>query len=243
MKIYYWKTKKNFGDLLSPLLIKKFTRLHCKWGSPEEAELTMVGSILEHLPKNYKGVIAGTGKLLSRSALHLPHAKILSLRGPLTAKALNIKKNIALGDPGLLADELVPPQDKKYLLGIVPHWSDSELEHNPIFTKYNPKIIRVDDDPLTVIKEVSKCYKIVSSSLHGIMLADAFGIPRRIELPPRDPWIGSMEDEVFKWKDYSASINMELKIGLTQEADRNVIAERQFEIFDVLEQISKIFNS
>jgi pyruvyltransferase len=240
MKIYYWNQKKNFGDQLGPLLLKKFSHLDSELIKPSEAQLILIGSILEHIPEDWKGVIAGVGKLHESTKLNFPNAKILALRGPLSAK--DIKGDFVLGDMGLLADELVPEQDKIYELGIVPHWSDTELEHNPIFTKYHPKIIRVDDDPLKVIKEIGQCKKIVSSSLHGIILADAFNIPRRIEIAPRMLTHPQHEGGIFKWKDYSASIGIKLQIGLTQHIDKNIIINKKHELFDVLEEIANIFS-
>jgi len=243
MKVYYWKGKKNFGDLLSSLLISKFTHLDSKWSEPGESELVMVGSILEHLPYNYEGIIAGCGVLHEKSELAFPYAKILAVRGPLTAKKIKYRKSIRVfGDPGLLADELVGDQDKIYDLGLVPHWTDKTLEQNPIFKKFNPRIIRVEDDPLEVIKQIGQCKKIVSSSLHGIILADAFGIPRRIEIPPRSLSHPHQEGGLFKWLDYSASIDMKLEIGVTQEPDRNIIIEKQNELFNVFEEIKSIFS-
>lgn len=240
MKVYYWTGKKNFGDLLTSLLLKKFAHLDSEWSSPNEAELVMVGSILEHLPKDYKGLIAGCGKLHETTKLNFPNANILGVRGPLTAKGL--KGNFVIGDPGLLADTLVKDEDKEFDLGLVPHWTDRQLENNPIFKRFNPKIIRVDEDPLKVISEIGKCKKIVSSSLHGIILADAFGIPRRIEIPPRALSHPDQEGGLFKWKDYSASIDMKLQIGVTQQVDRNFIIDKQNELYDVFQQIKEIFN-
>lgn len=240
MKTYYWKDKKNFGDLLTALLLHRFARLDSSWSIPEHAELVMVGSILEQIPHDWSGVIAGCGKLHENTIINFPNAKILALRGPLTAKG--VRGNIVLADPGLLADELVGEQDKLYNLGIVPHWTDKSLENNPLFKKYNPKIIRVTDDPLKVIKEIGQCKKIVSSSLHGIILADAFSIPRRIEMAPRMISHPHQEGGLFKWEDYSASIGMKLKIGLTQEADRNIVIEKQHELFDLFEEIKSIFS-
>ncbi len=230
----------NFGDLLGPLLLEKFCHLKSEWADREKAQLVIVGSILEHLPVNYSGVIAGCGKLHEGSELSFPQAIILGFRGPLTAKGF--KGNITLADPGLLANELIPMEDKEYSLGIVPHWTDKTLEHNPIFKKFHPKIIRVGDDPLKVIREIGQCRKIVSSSLHGIILADAFNIPRRIEIPPMALSHPYREGALFKWEDYSASLNMKLKIGETQEADRNLVADLQSELFDMFEQIKSIFS-
>ena len=240
MKIYYWNEVKNFGDLLSSLLLKRFANLNSTWSKPSDSQLVVVGSLLHHLPKDWAGVIAGSGKLHERTKVDFPNAKILGLRGPLTAKGL--KGNIVLGDPGLLADELVGYQDKKWELGIVPHWSDKVLEHNPIFLKYNPKIIRVTDDPLSVIRQIGSCKKIVSSSLHGIILADAFGIQRRIEIAPNmiaNPWD---EGGLFKWLDYSASISTKLVVGTTQTIDENIISDKQHELFDLFQQVSKLFS-
>ena len=239
MKLYYWRDQKNFGDLLGQLLIKRFCKKDAIWSSAETSEIIMVGSILEHMPKNYSGVVAGCGKLLEGSKIDLTKAKILSLRGPLTAKGIpNVP---VLGDPAMIADELVPIPEKKHDLGLIPHWSDQQLEHNPIFKKYNPRIIRVSDDPLKVITEIGECKKIVSSSLHGIILADAFHIPRRIEIAPAMLARPDIEGGLFKWMDYCASIGMQLTIGTTQEANYYNIVAKQHEVFDVFQEIKKIF--
>lgn len=239
MNLYYWKAKPNFGDLLSTLLVKHFTGLDSQWSTPRLSELIVVGSILEHMPKRWGGVIAGAGKLKESTTVDFPNANILALRGPLTAKGL--AGNFAIGDPALLADELVPLQDKQYNLGIVQHWSDKSLETNPLFTQYKPHIINVGHDPLKVITEISKCKKIVSSSLHGIILADAFGIPRRIEIPQLALDKPEQEGGLFKWQDYNASINLPFKVGVTQEADRHTVADRQSELFDVFQEIKFLF--
>lgn len=243
MKLYYWKQKKNFGDLLGPLLVKKFSRLDSEWGDMFESKLVVVGSILEHLPWFYDGVIAGCGMLHEDKEIAFPYAKLLAVRGPLTAIRIKYRRSIGVfGDPGLIADSLVGEQDRIYDLGIIPHWTDKELEHNPIFKKFNPKIIRVDDDPLEVIKQIGQCKKIVSSSLHGIIVADAFGIPRRIEIPPLALSRPKQEGGLFKWRDYSASIELPFEIGVTQEADRNTIIDKQNELFDVFDEIKSIFS-
>lgn len=236
MNLYYWKGKKNFGDLLSGLLLERFCGLKSQWAEPGEADLVMCGSVLEHLPNDYAGMIAGAGKLHEKTKIDLPYAKILALRGPLSAKG--ISGNFVLGDPGLLADELVKIENKEYSLGIVPHWSDTVLGTK--FKKWRPHIINVADDPLHVITEIAKCKKIVSSSLHGIILADALQIPRRIELAPR-MITHSSEGGVFKWKDYCASLNMKFETGRTQQTDRNKVVDIQHELFDVFEEIKSSF--
>lgn len=247
--MYYWQGKKNFGDLLGPLLVSHFCHLPVDRSEAADSELVVVGSILEHLPKDWSGIIAGAG-LLHEASRPFIRGRVLAVRGPLTSSRIWTsdtrcaykKYDGVLADPGLLADELVPEQEKLYNLGLVPHWSDKTLETNPLFLKYNPKIIRVSDDPLEVIAQIGQCKKIVASSLHGIILADAFGIPRRIEIPPLSLSNPKQEGGLFKWQDYSASLNMELQIGVTQDADRNIIIEKQHELFDVFEEVRKIFS-
>lgn len=241
MNVYFWnKQVQNFGDLLTPYLIAKFCGLASLLTQPAQAELIVCGSIMEHMPEDWNGVIAGIGKMHESSEFKLHNARILALRGPLTAKG--VKGNFAIGDPGLLADELVRDEDKIYDLGIVPHWTDKTLEQNPTFTKYNPKIIRVTDDPFTVLTQISQCKKIVSSSLHGIILADAFGIPRRTELAPRMISHPHQEGGTFKWRDYNTSVGLPFLTGITQEPNKNKIIDIQHELFDVFEEIYNIFS-
>lgn len=238
IKTFYWAKKQNFGDLLGSLVLKKFTKLDSTWANPADAQLVIIGSVLDQLPPDWSGIVAGAGKLHEKTKLILPNAKILAVRGPLTAKGL--KGDFVSADPALLADELVGPVDKIYDLGLVPHWTDRTLEHEVKFLKYNPKIIRVNADPLQVIREIGQCRKIVSSSLHGIILADAFDIPRRIEISPRMLTHAHQEGGLFKWQDYQASLGKKLKIGVTEWLDHNIILERQYELFDMLEELKEI---
>jgi len=239
VKTYFWKGRPNFGDALTGLILTRFMRLTSEWAAPEDAELVMAGSVLDQLPSDWGGVIAGAGLLHARTKLSLPNAVVLAVRGPLSAQGL--RGDFVLADPGLLADELVKVEDKRYNLGLIPHWTDTTLEHDPRFTKFNPKIIRVTGDPLEVIRDIGRCKKIVSSSLHGIVLADAFSIPRRIEISPRALSHEHQEGGLFKWLDYTASLHMPFQIGVTEQADRNVVMEKQYELFDVLEEVKAIF--
>lgn len=238
VKVYYWNKVANFGDVLTPLLLKKFSNLTAQLSPVGDAELVVVGSIIDQLPKDWTGIIAGAGKLHELTTVP-GAARVLALRGPLTAKG--VSGNFAIGDPGLLADELIKKDGKRYELGLVPHWSDKKLEHNSTFLKYDPRIIRVSDDPLEVIREISRCKKIVSSSLHGIILADAFGIPRRIEIAPNMVEKPHQEGGLFKWKDYSASLGMPLRVGVTQQPSSIMVSERQHELFDVFRKLRREF--
>ncbi len=238
VKSYWWRKTPNFGDALAPLLLDHFCDADLEWAPIESAAIASIGSILEHLPLHWAGYICGSGRLKENSNIHISHATILALRGPLSAKG--IKGNYALGDPGLLADELVGPQEKKWDLGIVPHWKDNELALRFARLIRPPSTIRIISprrDPLTVVREIGACKRIVTSSLHGMITADAFGIPRRVEISP------SLQNETegfdFKFRDYSASINTPFEPGKMTEPIRWSVEDTKHAIYDALKVLEK----
>lgn len=237
MKAYWWGPSdniRNFGDGITPLLLKKFSGIDAEWSPLATSEIVVSGSVLHHIPPGWSGIIVGTG--LIRADLlpsDLSKASVLAVRGPLTAQAARLG-NVTLGDPGLLANELVPHVSKKYDLGIITHWSDNALAYDPRFTQYHPKIINPADPPIKVIREIGECRKIVTSSLHGMIVADAFGVPRRFETVPLFDL-----DTLFKFNDYSESIGLPLEIGKLQSPVRGKVQARAHEIYDVLQSLRK----
>lgn len=226
---YWWIGKPNFGDLLTPLLLERFSKTRVNWAPVKDASFVCVGSILDVLPQKWTGIVIGSGKLRETSNVDLSSATVLALRGHLTANGVKARGDYVLGDPGLLADELVTDVEKIHDLGIIPHWSDIKLEHRHEFKQFKPVIIRPSSDPLEVIRQIGQCRKIVSSSLHGIIVADAFGIPRRTEMAESF----SKEGGSFKFRDHSTTVGLEFKIGVTQEVPRSRIQDLQHELYDM----------
>lgn len=237
LKAYYWQDVPNWGDLLTPLLLAYFSHLAVEWAPVENADIVGVGSVLEHIPPGWDGKVVGSGRLVSGSPLHLGAAQVLAVRGPFSAAG--IRGSFALGDPGLLADEMISVETRDVRLGVIPHWSDTELAHNWAFAQYNPLVISPFDPPEQVMESIGRCEKIVSSSLHGIILADAFGIPRRTELARRfaeNPHEGG----TFKFADYNASVGLPFRLEETQQPKRGAIENRKHEIYDVLRSLRYI---
>ena len=239
-KAYWWKEVPNFGDALAPLLLEHFADVKVEWGTISHSQIASVGSILEHIPPLWDGLIVGSGRIMENSRLHIQQmrsgitAKILSLRGPLTARG--ISGSYALGDPGILADELVGIQDKKWDLGIIPHFSDKTLEQKfrtLVPVKHSIKVIHPSDDPLNVLRDIGSCHRIVTSSLHGMIVADAFGIPRRVEYSPTL----SKDGGDFKFRDYSASIHTTFETGKMMEPVRVRVEDVKFSVYDVYRSI------
>lgn len=239
-KHYRWRghnnTRSNFGDELGPLLLQRFADIESDWSPIAGANVITVGSILDLVPTGWRGIVLGAGKLREPSQVDLSKARVLALRGPLTAAQVNARPGYVLGDPGLLADELVPVPEKTHNLGIVPHWSDTTLETRKEFLKYDPLIIHSNEPPLEVIRKIGSCRKIVASSLHGLIIADAFGIPRRTELTEQF----GREGGTFKFEDYNATVGVEFKVGVTQDANRFKVTDRQHELYDMFEYAGQL---
>jgi len=242
IKAYWWREVPNFGDALAPFLLERFAYLNVEWDTVSRAQVASIGSILEHIPPLWDGYILGSGMLHENSRLQIHQmrsgitAKILALRGPLTARV--VQGDYALGDPGILADELVGSQPKQWDLGILPHFTDKELV--PRFQELikppaTIKVINAGDHPIEVVKQIGACRRLVTSSLHGMIVADAFGIPRRVEMSKSFKYDGGD----FKFKDYSASIQMKWEIGKMAEASRFRVEDVKFQIYDAFRALSK----
>lgn len=189
MKVYWSRCGRgqgNFGDKLTPLLLKHFG-VRCEWSPVERAELVGVGSVLEKVPEEFKGTIWTTGFMHEPSRRNFPQAKLLALRGRLTRERVENAKpaGLALGDAGLLCHLFHHPRPKRYKLGIIPHFVDADDPVVAAIAKSSSEITVIDicGETLEVIARVGQCENIVSSSLHGLILADSLGIPNRwIEL-------------------------------------------------------------
>lgn len=114
--------------------------------------------------------------------------------------------DVVLGDPGLLYPMLLDETPtKKYDFGVVPHFKDAESGRMfcSAIEKSGVKVKLIDvlqDDSLNVVREIASCEKILSSSLHGLVVADALQIPNRHIV---FSLLGQKKDEfIFKFEDY-----------------------------------------
>lgn len=210
--VYWWKGDggKNWGDSLNPVLIKKLSGKE-PVSSDEIINLknepiySVVGSILEHkIGKNL--IVWGSGFISSTSQFKIKPNKICAVRGPLT-RDLIIKQGIdcpeIYGDPALLYPLFYKPHVKKeYQIGIIPHYIDQSHPLLSIF-RNNPNVLIIDITSRIneVIDNICKCKIIASSSLHGIIAADAYEIPS-IWIEISDKIIGNR----FKFYDYFQSV-------------------------------------
>lgn len=228
MRTYWWRTQPNFGDTLGPFLLARMFGISTEWVAPPFAEVITIGSVIDVLPPLWTGRIVGSGKLHWYS--HIPQgATVVGLRGHLSGQGFD--GPYVAGDPGLLVDECIPQQAKIHDLGVVPHWTDHDLAAR--FAHLDPFVIDPTSPVERIIAQIAQCKKIVASSLHGIVVADAFGIPRRAEK------FAAMnrpaEGGTFKFEDYGSGIDFPAEFGILQSPPRKNIERVQADLHDMMQ--------
>ena len=235
----FWIQSHNFGDRLNPLLYKAITGEEPVF-SKKDGKVLAIGSIMhEAQPLD---TVWGTGCM----SPNLPHkfadsTKFLAVRGPLTAQFIKDKLDIyptIYGDPALLLPLYFPPAETKdYQIGVVLHYADNEkywMSSDTVTT-----IGSTDSPPLRIIQKITSCDMIVSSSLHGIVVAETYGIPA--------VWVefgDSVAGKGFKFRDYYASTNRDIEpldahAGLDLRKAEKIASEWSMPEFD-LQKLLKV---
>lgn len=187
IKMYWWNDQPNFGDALNPYLVEKLSNRKVEWSPLESADIVGAGSLLQWVAKIEDRLarplhVWGSGYMFDQeAAISSVMVKHHAVRGRKTKEYGHIRGAV-LGDTGLLADLLtIKPIAKRYEIGIVPHlWHIDNPALGDVLSNYpNMKLIDVRINPLEVIKQIAQCEFILSSSLHGLIVADSFGIPNQ----------------------------------------------------------------
>jgi pyruvyltransferase len=199
------KSPNNWGDALSPLLVGMLSgRPVVKMLWQHQHRYLAIGSILGNA--NGRAEVWGSGFLWPDETLAEAPQAVHAVRGP-RSRAKLLEQGIdcpeIYGDPALLLPRFFNPEVAiKYAVGIVPHYIDKD---HPWLERYRQdpqvRIIDVEGDTYRFVEEVKSCELIVSTSLHGLICADAYGVPCLwIDISDR-LWGGS-----FKFIDYFESV-------------------------------------
>ena len=198
---------KYFIESISSLKIKNLYHSYLFKLFPVKS-YSCIGSIFGIFPaKRYE--VWGSGIIEEDYQLISIPQKIHSVRGPLTRQVLQ-KRGIdcpkVYGDPSLLISRYYRKYvDKRYLCGIIPHYID---ENNPAlieFCRHHPEYIIIKMQGYfnwhDIPDQIMQCRRIISSSLHGLIMADSYGVP--------NTWV-RFSDKIlggdFKYKDYFLSV-------------------------------------
>lgn len=172
-----------------------------------------IGSIIG-MCSSRRSIIWGSGFLdTSIRNINLP-AEIRAVRGPLTRKKL-IEMGIdcpeIYGDPAMLIKKIYNPKVKKrYQIGIIAQHRLIDQETARRIFGQSDQLHYIDivnyGEWHTFIDEILSCNAIISSSLHGLIMSETYGVPSVwMELPTND------FDKRIKYYDFYQSIGKECK--------------------------------
>lgn len=207
----------NWGDDLNLILIKYLTGKkilvlpHCSFSYKFPIKsYSVIGSIITFFPLK-KTIIWGSGIINSNQTkkIHSAPQAITSVRGPRTRSELlriGIDCPQNYGDPALLMPMFYKPiTEKKYKIGVIPHYIDINNKYvQELIKNCSVKLIKVQGyrDWRDFINDICSCDLVISSSLHGLIISEAYKIPC--------VWaeFGEYEDDwEFKFLDFFESIN------------------------------------
>lgn len=141
--------------------------------------------------------------------------RIWCVRGPLTAQMIGAGPDAALTDGAVLAPWVIPREAPAgaaptgaAAIGVMPHWESLRDPgwHSACalagFTLLDPV-----GDPVAVVRALGRMRLVLTESLHGAIVADAYGIP----------WVAlcsSGNFSAFKWMDWALSMQLDLAVVL-----------------------------
>jgi pyruvyltransferase len=195
MRAYQHPTTRNFGDVLPlPILEHVTGKRPRRADRSETGKVVSVGSVLPVMrPGDW---VWGTGTQTDRR-YSARETTFLAVRGPLTRAAIDGAHVPEIyGDPALLLPDMYTPDvTRRHSVGILAHYMD----HSAAAAKHPDALnIWMKGPWRTIIRKALSCERIIATSLHGIVIADAYNIPVT--------WHGSYSGKIastsMKFQDY-----------------------------------------
>jgi len=224
---------RNLGDDLNYYILKEITNFpfrfkKCTFLSKIiKDNYLCIGSIINHGNKN--SIVWGAGCISQNS--HIPVLKkVYVVRGPKTRELL-MQSGISCpenyGDPALLLPLIYNPHTtSSNKIGIILNAADEQNEVLDIINddkSYTLISMTRYSDWREVVRNITQCRLVLSSSLHGLIISDAYDIPNIwVSLDNCKNIIGGH----FKYLDYFGSVKRHQKKPIElEEILRNSIED------------------
>ncbi|WP_424991757.1 polysaccharide pyruvyl transferase family protein [Nocardioides ochotonae] len=204
----------NFGDVLGPVLIERLLMTRSLRPPGSSGRLLSVGSILTMAREG--DVVWGSG--VNGKLLHQDHVvdgvDFRAVRGPLTRDFLVHRGAIVpevYGDPGLLVGALWPE-----LRASVPLTLNSNVLYVPnmhdlaSYADFGSQVLSPTRPLLECMRRIADSSFVIASSLHGVILAESFGVPARI--------VRSSAEPEFKYYDYLLGSGRSMEVEIASSA-------------------------
>jgi len=203
VELFFWKpegSRLNFGDHLARVIVTKLLADRGHLLEEETARprrLFAIGSVLHFAADGDVVWGSGVNGKVDPQLHRFRALDVRAVRGPLTRDFLAARGIAAppvYGDPALLLPALFPgrfARDAQRPYAVVPNLHDLELAQRAGMRH----LVSPTWSWNRCVAEILKAELVVSSSLHGIIIAEAYGIPARyLRL--------SDTEHLFKYNDY-----------------------------------------
>lgn len=220
-RIIHWQQGEevqNFGDFLTVILAKElflYPRLDADIYRIVGSCIAewMIWQDLSVLDRQEYGRIAYWGcGLRDESPIPptlLERCRFFGVRGPLTRDLLGLPKDTPLADPGLLAPLYHTPRTNVMTQGktiCMPHINDEKsdeilLAMSGADAVVHPTVDNNEEALRTVLDKIASADFLLTGSLHGAILACAYGVPFAF-------WDNGHVDIILKWRDFAGSVGI-----------------------------------
>ena len=206
MKIYHCRLPEgNFGDDLNLWLWPRLLAGACDHGA-DGILFVGIGTVLNAgLPQARLRVVFGSGAGIGAPPPNIKSDawRIYGVRGPLTAKLLDLDPALVIGDPALLLRILPKPApEPSGRPAFIPHWATAGLV--PWAEICEPLAIDFIDArgaPEHVLPRIASARLVITKSMHGAIVADAFRVPWL-------PLLSAYHPIPFKWEDWCRTLGI-----------------------------------
>ncbi len=172
-----------------------------------------IGSILwnSNIQKFSRILVAGSGVGVGVLPRPIPrHLEYAWVRGPLTARKLGIDASHAITDPAYLVagmDRFSAARDQQMSGVFIPHCGTSTLplDWDVVSESAGLEYLSPCEESVSVISRIASAEFVVTESLHGAIIADAF----------QKPWYPvsiSPKFTPFKWQDWTQAMGVDLRV-------------------------------
>lgn len=214
-KIYYQQTASSLGSILWPMIMKSHD-IKTVWTAAHVGPKYLTsGSIITAATKG--DTVWGSG-ISSMNDEVVKDVNYISVRGPYTLGKVEDSGSSCtiVGDPALLIPDFIEPTEKNSKVRIMPNYLD--FHSFDADDKIISPMVFVLQSLQKCLADLSSSDVIISTSLYGLIIAHAYGIPT--------VWAELVERDKTKFYDYFASIGYyeEEPIKISKDFDYDNLA-------------------
>lgn len=204
---------KNFGDALNPMIFHHFLGKDF-FDENSSIQFIGIGSILGLKKKPGKKIVfssgyaAGDDSAYGTAPVIDQDYEIICVRGPKTAKILNLPSDKAITDGAVLLPTFYSPVAKKtkFKYSLILHHKSLDFYSGweDVCKAADIHLIDTRKDIEEILSEMVSSEKVFCEAMHGAIVADAYRIP----------WVAVNfypHINFFKWQDWCESLKMSYK--------------------------------